>query len=185
MVVESVVDWVTASPIRIIGSVVTSAIGSVIASWFLLPLGGKAKRRMYDLLASGNSEESPSVNNFTERKKMQEAEKMLEGSFLIKENGKIVLEVPSQYTIGFRRLILYIFAARVAYDRGKRKTPKVNGREVHTLVEPYIFDDELLSQKERKGWIFIDHDVNDDFIEPSIELNRSKAIEVANFLRYG
>lgn len=130
MVAESVMDWVITHRTSIINGLIVGLIitGVVtLVKWF--------GDRIWSVL--------PSPSRFTPEGRMEEAKKMLNGWYTVRKDGEIVLQPPPGAALDshlpeFRKGLLYIFAARDAYDMGRRKTPEVTQYE---LVEKSIFCD--------------------------------------------
>lgn len=114
------------------------------------------------------------IGENTEEAIMREAKEMLEGWYAIRQNGEIVCDPPSNalmdsYMEEWRKPVLYIFAAKDAYEMGKRKTPQVS---YHELVEKSVpSDPEFLSINPRSHWI--------DFYEgEAVELDSGREVFV-------
>lgn len=192
MVVESVVDWILASSLRmmLVVGTITAVIGGIIVKSLLPRVGSVVKSTVRDSFLDGQRhdcspqslEESQPATDLkeTDEEVMQEARERLEGWFVIRDNGEIELRPQAGTTTQLKGSLLYIFAARVAYDRGKRETPKVSQSELVREVGSYEHD--FLSSLEDRGWISI-HRGERDQEQPSVELNYSNADNVAEEVR--
>lgn len=130
MIAESVMDWVITHRTSIINGLIT---GLILTGVFTLV------KRFWDQIWSL----LPSPSPFTPEGRMEKAKKMLDRWYTIWKDGEIVLRPPPGAALDshlpeFRKGLLYIFAARDAYDMGRRKTPEVTQYE---LAEKSIFCD--------------------------------------------
>lgn len=126
MVAESVMDWVITHRTSLINSLIILGVVALVKRFW---------NQIWSLL--------PSPSPFTPEGRMEEAKKMLDGWYTIRKDGEIVLRPPPGAALDshlpeFRKGLLYIFAARDAYDMGRRKTPEVTQYE---LAEKSIFCD--------------------------------------------
>lgn len=124
----------------------------------------------------------------TDEEKMREAMGELDGWFEIQEQGDIILRpVPDQYNID-RKAMLYVFAAKVAYDADERPTPKVSKQE---LMDEMGFSSAAAGVFISKMGDFIDRDFDPDDTETLVEMeeediifetNPSEALNIAEYI---
>lgn len=87
---------------------------------------------------------------------MTEAKEILDGWYTIRKDGEIILTPPPKARMdsnheAWRKPVLYIFAAKDAYDMGKRESPQVSHQE---LIEKSVpSDPEFLSVVNWSHWI--------------------------------
>lgn len=134
------------------GWIISAGIGSIFVmilyNWLVDPILSR--------LADRVSPSAPVIGANSEEAIMAEAKEMLEGWYAIRQSGEIICDPPPEASMDsfledWRKPVLYLFAAKDAYDQGKRKTPQVSDWE---LVENSIpYDPEFLTIAPRSHWI--------------------------------
>lgn len=129
----------------------------------------------------------------SDEQRMKRAMDELEGWFIIREEGEIILQPEPDQISADRRGILYVFAARVAYDAGERESPKVSKKEVRDEVDfssasAGVFIDKMFNEDEY--FISLDFDPEDaetvyeiDDEEMTFELNIQEVSEVVEYIK--
>lgn len=117
---------------------------------------------------------------------MEKAKRMLEGWYTVEKDGEIVFHPPPEAKLDshlphFRKALLYIFAARDAYEMERRETPKVTHQE---LAERGIYcDPDFLSDMSLGADIEKSHEVDEKKVSEGYELDRSIADDVAAYIK--
>lgn len=127
----------------------------------------------------------------TDEERMQRAMEALEGWFVIRDAGRIVLQPEPDRMSSDQRGMLYVFASRVAYDAGERDSPKVSKREVRDRVDftsasAGVFIDKMYDENE----YFIELDYDPESREALMEMGDEDMLfelnlgEVSEVVRY-
>lgn len=110
----------------------------------------------------------------------------IDGWFVIREGGDIVLEPDEDLHIG-REGMLYVLVARAAYDAGERDSPRVNQLELANKTEMM---EKFVSYfvKSMDGFIERHYDPDMDLSEVhaddiEFELNVSEVLEAVKYIR--
>lgn len=131
-------EWLTEFERTILSSgIAISIFAMILYNWLIDPVLSRLINRV-PLFAS------PAGKN-TEEAIMAEAREMLEGWYAIRKNGEIVFTPPTEARIDSflehsRKPVLYLFAAKDAYDMGKRNTPQVSDFELVEHSIPYDWE---------------------------------------------
>lgn len=117
---------------------------------------------------------------------MREAMNLLEGFFIVHDDGEIIYKGKGAPLKGDPKAMLYVFGARVAYDAGKRNSPEVSKVEIvdemgWSSAAANVFISKMGDFIIRNFDTDLPTDLDDD--EVTIELNRKQAIEAANYIR--
>lgn len=125
----------------------------------------------------------------TEKELMQEAMQALEGWFEIRSDGQIQFKNQGAEKKGDPKAMLYVFAARVAYEAEHRDSPKVSKDEI---MDQIGFSTAAASVFISKMADFIIRNFdpdnpetyrNSDDSEIKVEINRKKAREAVEYIR--
>lgn len=121
----------------------------------------------------------------TDEELYDRAKTILDGHFAILEDGEIQLEIEDiPYDC---RAMLYVFAARVAYDAGRRDSPLVSNQEIQdeiggSTASANIFFSKMGDRVDRN---FDPDEVLDDWEDDEIkvELNLRYSVDAAKYIR--
>jgi hypothetical protein len=154
------------------GTLVTSGlsvIGAVVTIADFLQ-----KRDLFDAGITTNNSEPDTLSSpaqgfvVTDEERMKQAMNKLQGWFRIREDSGIVLTPDSEHIGNDREGMLYVFAARVAFNADERASPKVSIEEIQNEI----------GFSEASAKVFLDKMYNDDkkFIDIHFDVEDWKAV---------